>query len=546
MKKKIAGLLIAGVALIAGMAATSPGERYFEIAKNLDIFASMFKEVNAFYVDEVNPNTLMRTGIDAMLESLDPYTNYIPEDEVENFRTANTGQYGGIGAATRTYENRTIVTMVFEGYGAQKGGLKIGDEIVGIGGKELSKLSAEETGQLMKGQIGSIISLTIKRAGTDSPINLSFKREKIKISNVPYTGMITPDIGYVKLSDFMEDAGREVRNAVEVLKGKGAKSIVLDLRGNPGGLLTEAVNVCNVFLPKGKLVVSTKGKIKEQNLNYETLNPPLDAEMPVVVLINRSSASASEIVAGTLQDYDRALILGERSFGKGLVQVPRPLSYNSQLKVTTAKYYTPTGRCIQALDYSHRRDDGSVGSIADSLKRPFKTSKNRIVYDGGGIEPDVTVALSDPSPLAQALVDQGILTDFVSHYLVSHSDIQSIDYTLSDQGYADFVSWMKTKQYSFVSALEEAVINLEAEAKKDNSVALESIKNLRNTIRESRKNELITHKNEIQNLIEQDILSRFYLERGLVHASFRNDKALEGAKKILTEQVEYQKILRIP
>lgn len=390
MKKRILYPL-AFIVVIAGLSFTQPAERYFEIAKNLDIFATLFKEVNALYVDEVNPNTLVRTGIDAMLASLDPYTNYIPEDEVEDFRTINTGQYGGIGAVTREIGNRTVVTMIMEGYGAQKGGLKIGDEVLKIDDLELSKLSREQSGQLMKGQVGTPVSLTIKRMGVEQPIRLEFKREKIKVNNVPYFGMVGKDIAYIHLSDFTPDAGKEVRNALVALKDQGAQGVILDLRGNPGGLLIEAVNITNLFLPKGKMVVSTKGKIPENNLSYETLNNPTDTEIPVAVLINRGSASASEIVAGTIQDYDRGIILGEKSYGKGLVQVSRPLSYNSQLKVTTAKYYTPTGRCIQVLDYGHRRDDGSVGSIPDSLKRSFKTTNGRTVYDGGGIDPDIKV-----------------------------------------------------------------------------------------------------------------------------------------------------------
>src|SRR5690606_38068255 len=362
MKKRII-FLFCVVAAVASLALTRPADRYFEIAKNLDIFATLFKEVNALYVDDINPNTLVRTGIDAMLASLDPYTNYIPEDEVEDYRTHNTGQYGGIGAITREIGSRTVVTMLIEGYGAHKGGLKIGDEILRIDGIELKGLTREETSLLMRGETGKPVSLTVKRYGEPRPLELTFNRERIKINNVPFFGMVGNDLAYVHLSDFTPEAGREVRNALSQLLAQGAKGVILDLRNNPGGLLIEAVNISNLFLPKGKLVVSTQGKIPENNLKYETLNTPLDTEIPVAVLINRGSASASEIVAGTLQDYDRGVIVGEKSFGKGLVQVSRLLSYNAQLKVTTAKYYTAAGRCIQVLDYAHRREDGSVISI---------------------------------------------------------------------------------------------------------------------------------------------------------------------------------------
>lgn len=369
--KKTTSLILTGALLILISAFSPPGQRYFEIAKNLDIFASLFKEVNSLYVDEVNPNQLVRTGIDAMLNSLDPYTNYIPEDEVETYRTMNTGQYGGIGAVTRQLGKRVVVSMIYADYPAGKGGLKIGDEIIKMDGVELSRLSMDESNRLMRGQIGKPVTLTVIRPGSEKPLEFEFKRERIKVNNVPYYGMATGTIGYVALTDFTIDAGKEVRNAVVALKDKGATKIVLDLRGNPGGILQEAVNVCNIFLPKGKHVVSTRGKIKESNMSYETMLAPVDLEIPVVVLMDRGSASASEIVAGTLQDYDRAVVMGEKSYGKGLVQLSRPLSYNSQVKITTAKYYTPSGRCIQVLDYSHRRPDGSVISVADSLKRPL-------------------------------------------------------------------------------------------------------------------------------------------------------------------------------
>ena len=444
MKKKIFWFASV-VALVAALSFTKPAERYFEIAKNLDIFATLFKEVNALYVEEVNPNKLVRTGIDAMLSSLDPYTNYIPEDEVEDFRTVNTGQYGGIGAITREIGNRTVVTMLMEGYGAQKGGLKIGDEILKIDDISLSKLSREESGQVMKGQVGTPVSLTVKRMGVDEPIKLEFKRERIKLTNVPYFGLVDKDIAYIQLSDFTPDAAKEVKSALIQLKDQGAKAVILDLRGNPGGLLIEAVNITNLFIPKGKLVVSTKGKIPENNLSYETLNLPVDTEIPVTVLINRGSASASEIVAGTLQDYDRAIVIGEKSYGKGLVQVSRPLSYNSQLKVTTAKYYTPTGRCIQVLDYGHRREDGSVGSIPDSLKKPFKTTTGRVVYDGGGIDPDIKTQNQEAHMLTQVLFEKGFIFDYATQYAYKHPEpVDSRNFTLSDEEYHQFLNWMKT------------------------------------------------------------------------------------------------------
>jgi carboxyl-terminal processing protease len=547
MKKKayILGTLLTVLILVSF---TPPAERYFEIAKNLDIFATMFKEVNALYVDEVNPNQLVRTGIDAMLSSLDPYTNYIPEDEVEDYRTLNTGQYGGIGAVTRELGNRTVVTMIMEGFGAQKGGLKIGDEIVKIDDLELSKMTREQAGQVMKGQIGTPVSLTVRRFGQDQPIRLEFKREKIKVNNVPYSGMVGTDVGYVQLSDFTPDAGKEVRTALLALKEKGAKSVILDLRGNPGGLLMEAVNISNLFIPKGKLVVSTKGKIPENNLNYETLNMPFDTEIPVAVLINRGSASASEIVAGTLQDYDRGVIIGEKSYGKGLVQVSRPLSYNSQLKVTTAKYYTPTGRCIQVLDYTHRRDDGSVASIPDSLKSTFKTTNGRTVYDGGGIDPDIKTSTPEAHALTQVLFEKGFLFDFATQYTFKNP--QPVDpktYTMSDTDYQQFVHWMKDKNYAYKSAMEHELEQFADEARKERYYPelKGQLDMITNRIADSKKNELILYKDQIKMLIEEEIVARHHLERGSVEARFKYDNDVKKAIEVLHNESVYRKTLKL-
>jgi carboxyl-terminal processing protease len=547
MKKKI--LWFASlVTLIFALSFTEPAERYFEIAKNLDIFATLFKEVNALYVEEVNPNKLVRTGIDAMLGSLDPYTNYIPEDEVEDFRTVNTGQYGGIGAITREIGDRTVVTMLMDGYGAQRGGLKIGDEILKIDDISLAKLSREESGQVMKGQVGTPVSLTVKRMGTDEPIKLDFKRERIKLTNVPYSGMIDNDIAYIQLSDFTPDAAKEVKNAFLHLKEKGAKGAIIDLRANPGGLLIEAVNITNLFIPKGKLVVSTKGKIPENNLSYETLNLPVDTEIPVAVLINRGSASASEIVAGTLQDYDRGVVIGEKSYGKGLVQVSRPLSYNSQLKVTTAKYYTPTGRCIQVLDYGHRRDDGSVGSIPDSLKKEFKTTNGRTVYDGGGIDPDIKTQNPESHMLTQVLFEKGFLFDYATLYAFKHPEpVNPRTFSLSDNDYHQFLNWMKTKNYSYKSYMEYQLQQFTEEAKKEKyySELKSQLDLVTARIAESKKNELALHKDEIRMLLEEDIVSRYHLEKGSVESGFKYDKDIKTATEILRNNAQYKKLLNI-
>jgi carboxyl-terminal processing protease len=541
----------AGLALVVVLVASSftpPAERYFEIAKNLDIFASVFKEVNALYVDEINPNKLVRTGIDAMLASLDPYTNYIPEDEVEDFRTVNTGQYGGIGAMTREIGNRTVVTTIYEDYPAAKNGLKIGDEILKMNEVSLDKLTMEEANHLMRGQVGTDVTLTIRRPGVSDPIQLKFKRDRIKLSNVPYFGMVSPTVGFVQLQDFTPDAGKEVRNAVVALKEKGAKAIILDLRGNPGGLLFEAVKVCNIFIPKGKKVVSTIGKVEDHNITYETLDPPTDTEIPVAVLINRGSASASEIVAGTLQDYDRAIVIGEKSFGKGLVQLSRPLSYNSQVKITTAKYYTPTGRCIQVLDYSHRRSDGSVISVPDSVKKAFKTSRGRKVFDGGGIDPDIVTTSADLAAISQTFFNNGYIFDYATEYYLKHPAIPPAnEFQLSDAEYGEFMAWMKTKTYNYRSTVEVELAELTAEAKRQRTY--EELKpqldQLKAKLDDSRRNDLQTFKDQLKGMLEQDIAARYYLEKGATEVAFKKDEDIRKSIEVLNDPVSYGKILNL-
>jgi carboxyl-terminal processing protease len=465
---------------------------------------------------------------------------------VEDYRKLNTGQYDGIGIYTREIDNRTLVTMIIEGYSAHHAGIKVGDEILKIDNVELSKISFDEEVQLMKGQVGTPVTLTIKRTGESSPLSITCKREKVKVSNIPYYGMLDSSIGYIQLLEFTPDAGKEVKNALIALKEKGAQSIMLDLRGNPGGLLFEAVNICNIFLPRGKLVVSTKGKIAEHNQNYETLNTPVDTEIPVAVLINRGSASASEIVAGTLQDYDRAVVIGEKSFGKGLVQVSRPLSYNAQLKVTTAKYYTPTGRCIQVLDYTHRREDGSVGIIPDSIKQTFKTTTGRTVYDGGGIDPDIKTQPKLNHAITQKLYQSGYIFDYASLYSSNHAAIADArSFTLTNEEYNQFVAWMKTKNYSYSSELEQHLKQITEEAKAEKNFAdlKPQLDLLKAKIEETKKNELMVYKDQIKALLEEEITARYYLARGSVEASFKYDTDIKKATEILQNTSDYHKIL---
>lgn len=536
----------AGVALVGGLMAARPAERYFDIAKNLDIFATLYKEVNTYYVDEVDPNALIKEGIDKMLESLDPYTNYIPEDEIEDFRTMTTGQYAGIGTVIGKRKDKATVLMNYEGYPAQKAGLLIGDEVLSIDGTDVNRKGGTDVSKLLKGQAGTKVKLTVHRFGKPNPLTFELTRERVKINNVPYYGMIGSDIGYIQLKDFNQEAGRDVKKALVELKDKGAKSVVLDLRDNPGGLLHEAVNICNLFLPKDLDMVATKGKVTEWNKQHRSLSQPVDTTIPVAVLVNNYSASASEIVSGVMQDYDRGVLVGVRTYGKGLVQITRPLSYNSTLKVTTAKYYIPSGRCIQAIDYSRRTAEGKAVTIADSARMAFKTKHGRPVYDGGGVSPDVEVKLPAPTPIAQSLLAKGLIFDYATEYRNTHANIPAADkFSIDDAEYSKFVQWLGGKEYDYTTRVETSLGELEEYAKKENYYAdiRDQVDGLRKKMSHNKDQDLVKNKREISELLEQEILSRYYWERGIKEASFDSDPQLMEALTVLRTPTRYKSLL---
>lgn len=547
--RKVRNYVIAGVIAVTGFTFLSldqPGERYFEIAKNLDIFATLFKEVNTYYVDEVNPNRLMKTGIDAMLESLDPYTNYIPEDEIEDFRTMTTGQYGGIGAVIGNRNNKPIILMPYEGFPAQKAGLKVGDQLLEIDGVKVSDKSTSEISKLLKGQFNTKVKVTVQRYGVEKPLDIEITREKIKVDAVPYYGMVNKNTGYLQLTDFTSGASKEVKKALEYLKEQGATQIIFDLRDNPGGLLSEAINISNLFIPKQSEVVSTKGKVKEWNKTYKALNAPFDTEIPVVVLTSGRSASASEIVSGVLQDYDRAVVVGQRTYGKGLVQATRPLSYNSQLKVTTAKYYTPSGRCIQAIDYSQRAEDGSVIKIPDSLRKEFKTQNGRPVYDGAGISPDVSVEKKEIAPITISLIQKDLIFDYATIYANQHQTIKSgKEFQLSDAEYQQFVQWLSDKDYDYITKVESTLDELIKNSKKEKYYeGIEGqIQTLKEKISHNKEMDLMTFKDEIREYLEEEIVSRYHLQKGKVEASFDDDADIQAALKVLNSEEQFSAIL---
>jgi carboxyl-terminal processing protease len=545
--RKIGLLILIAGSLLVFTAYNRPADKYFEIVKNLDIFATLFKEVNSYYVDDINPNKMMKTGIDAMLTSLDPYTNYIPEDDIEDYRTMTTGQYGGIGALIGKRKDRNAVLMVYEGFPAQKSGLKIGDEIIAIDGIDVTKKSSTEVSKLLKGQAGTQVKLKVQRYGEKEARTIEVQRDKIKLESVPYYGMVTNEIGYLHLTDFTSDAGRDVRKAIESLKEQGAKSLIFDLRDNPGGLLNEAVNVSNLFVPQNKIIVSTKGKVSEWNKDYRALNAPLDLEIPLVVLISGKSASASEIVSGVIQDYDRGVLVGQKSFGKGLVQATRPLTYNSQLKITTAKYYIPSGRCIQSIDYSKKAEDGSGTRIADSLKATFKTANGRTVYDGGGIMPDVEVVRPVLAPITQSLISKGLLFDYATVYQNRHASIAPAKvFKLSDNDFKDFVQWLSDKDYDYTTKAETEIKELEAAAKKEKYYddIKDQIEQLSKKLMHNKEQDLQKNKAEIVELLEQEIVGRYYLEKGIKEASFDNDPEISTAVRILSNPAEYSSLLK--
>lgn len=545
MKRKLL-LWSVGLVTLVGTISAVNADRFFEIAKNIEIFTTVFKEVNLLYVDEVNPAETMQTGIDAMLESLDPYTNYIPEDDIEDFRTQLTGQYGGIGAVIGERNGKIVIMMPYENFPAHKGGLLIGDEILSVDGVDSKGKNTSDISKMLRGQADTPVKVKVKRFNQKDPIEVTLTRQKIKINNVPYYGMIDSKTAYIKLSDFSSDASGEIRRALVELKGKGATQVVLDLRGNPGGLLDEAVKISNIFIDRGKLVVSTKGKVSDWNKEYKTADMPDDLAIPVVVLVNGRSASASEIVSGTLQDYDRAVVIGQRSFGKGLVQTIRDMPYNSQLKVTTAKYYTPSGRCIQAIDYSHKNKDGSTSKIADSLFKEFKTKNGRIVTDGGGVLPDIITTIDSIAPITISLISKSLIFDYATEYYYSHSSIgNAMTFQLTDADYDHFVAWLKGKDYNYTTKVDKEIEDIIKQAKQEKyyDAMKNDIEHLKAVLAKDKENDLVKFKAQIIEYLEEEIASRYYLQKGVIESGFDHDKEVQEAIKVLNDTKKYTQIL---
>ena len=540
--------VLVGLLLITGsfgmVAYNSERDNYFEISKNLDIFVNLYKQLNIYYVDETNPGELMKTGIDAMLESLDPYTVYIPESDIEDYRFMTTGQYGGIGSLIRRKGDYVVVAEPYEGFPAFNAGLLAGDLILSIDGHDVKGKNTGEISKLLKGQAKTDVNLVIDRYGEKMEKTLT--RENIKIKDVPYYGELEKGVGYIKLTSFTETASKEVIKAFKELKEKNEiTSLVFDLRGNGGGLLNEAVNIVNIFIPRGTEVVYTKGKMKEWQQSYKALNAPIDTKIPLVVLVDEGSASASEIVSGALQDLDRAVVIGERTFGKGLVQQVKPLTYNSQFKVTVAKYYIPSGRCIQKLDYSNKTD-GKATAVADSLRKQFFTTAGRPVKDGKGVLPDVAVELPQAADLTASLLSKNHIFDYASDFKRNNETIDSAkEFVMDENQYNDFIAFLEGKDFDYTTRTEQALERLKkaSEGDKYYDRISEEYEKLVEKIKSNKDKDLLLHKKEIAQILENEIISRYFYQTGRIEHSLKNDPRVKESISVLNQKQRYKRIL---
>ena len=546
MKKKIKLIILAITLVITSFVSFGFADNYFEIAKHLDIFTTLYKELNTFYVDETIPGDLMKKGIDEMLKSLDPYTTYIPESEIEDFKFMTTGQYGGIGAIITKIDDYVIISEPYEGFPAQKSGLMAGDKILEINGLSAKDKTTDEVSKVLKGQPNTSVTLLIERKNRNSSFEVTFDREKVSVPSIPYSAYIKEGIGYIRLRSFTRNCSAELKSAIiELKKQQDLKGLILDLRGNPGGLLNESVDIVNLFVAQGEEVVSTRGKIKSWDKTYIANNKPLDIDLPLAILINSSSASASEIVSGSIQDLDRGVVIGQRSYGKGLVQQTRKISYNSQLKLTVAKYYIPSGRCIQALDYSNRNEDGSIGKVPDSLMTTYQTRNARPVKDGGGILPDIVIKKEKYGMIIGSLATERLFFNYVTNYRFSHDTIP-IDYTFSDTDFMDFTNFLNDKEYKYKTETEKTLDNFKKEAKEEkyfNSLS-EEYDALLKMMLVNKNDDLFNSKDDIKEILTGEIMSRYYYQKGRIMASLNFDQEVKKAIEILQNKEQYLQILK--
>lgn len=526
-------------------------DRYFEISKNLEIFSNLFKNLNLLYVDPIEPGKLIKTGIDAMLMDLDPYTNYYTEADAEDYKFMVTGKYGGIGTSLQMIDSQLVIDAPIQGGPVDKVGIKTGDIIIALDGQSIKNKDPEDISLILRGSPGTTLKMTIQNPITAKEETKTVERQEIKLSSVTYSGLVgkNRDIAYVYLSQFIQNSAHDIQHSLDSLKkaSPALKGVVLDLRGDPGGLLDEAVKICNLFIPKGQLVVATKGKNPEWNKEFKTESEPWDLKIPVAVLVNHRSASASEIVAGTLQDLDRAVIIGTQSFGKGLVQNVVSLGYNTKLKVTTAKYYIPSGRCIQAIDYSHRNEDGSVSNVPDSLKKTFYTKNGRAVKDGGGIRPDFPIEEEEWSKIAISLLSKNYIFNYATQYYYKHPNIDGPGkFKISEADFNDFKKYLSTKDFSYRSQSEDLMEQLKkvAETDKYYDKIKPEFEALASKFSHDKNLELIKNKVEISDLLSHEIVGRYYYQDGkALNRLSMEDKTLDKALSLLSTPTEYNKTL---
>lgn len=528
--------------LIGATAATfnSEDSRHFEILKNIEIFTNLYREVNSNYVDDIDPGEFMRTGIDAMVKSLDPYTNYISEADIEGYRFITEGKYHGIGAQSTIIDDYVTITELYKDQPADKAGLRPGDQVIAVDGQNAKGKSMSDFNQIIRGAPGSTVVLTVKRPGERNEQTFNVVRENIEVKNVPYYGMVSDEVGYIILTKFTREASRNIAAAFKDLKKENPNmsGIILDLRNNGGGLLHEAVNICNIFIPKDELVVSTKGKVKDWGRNFNTSGTPIDLDIPIAVLINGRSASASEIVSGVLQDYDRGVLIGQQSYGKGLVQNTMDLGYNAKVKVTTAKYYIPSQRCIQAVDYK----DGKPVSIPDAERTKFHTKNGRVVLDGGGVRPDIPVDAPASSGILKSLVDEHLIFQFLNEYCKNVPSIDKVEkYHFTD--FNAFVDFLERKDFEFESESDDLINKLISTSEEEGYQLSSSLQQLKAEMKAAKKAEVLKYKTQIIKLIEKDMAARYYYQNGKIEMGLRNDDEIKVAIDILGNEKEYKKTL---
>jgi carboxyl-terminal processing protease len=523
----------------------------FEISKNIDIFGKIIKEVKGNYVDDIEPNQFFKVGIDAMLASLDPYTNYISASEIEDFRFMSTGSYGGIGAGLIKREDKILISDVYQGKPADKAGIRSGDQVIQIDNEPIEgkNFDLADIRNLLRGAANTKVKLKIKPYNQAEPRTVEITREDVKMDNVPYYGMVSNDVGLITLRNFSKDAALEIKNAFQDLKKQqpNLKGLIINLKDNPGGLLLESVAIANLFVNKGEKVVETRGKIEGSYKQYAAEDNPIDTQIPIVCIVNKNSASASEIVSGVLQDLDRGVVVGQRSFGKGLVQTTRDLSYKTKLKITTARYYTPSGRCIQAIDYAHKGKDGTVKRTADSLKQTFKTKNGRIVRDQGGVEPDFALPEPEYHKVTQDLIRENLIFDFANAYRARNASLPSVkDFQISDALYAEFVSFVQSRQFKATARQDKKLEELDKELKKEAyyETVKGSVAALRAELERLSQSDIQAHKKEIQHVLRTEIVKRYYYEKGYQEASLAQDPEVQKAIEILNNPELYRQTLK--